>query len=78
MSRTDANLASKKKGEEEMEWRVRESSHGYYAERGSFVGENVPSLIGAGYFMPAFIVSESMRFNDRKSAERYIQKRKAI
>lgn len=59
-----------------MEWRIRESSRGYYAEYGGHVQPNTPVGYAPGFFMPGFIVSESARFDTKKEAECYIQRRR--
>lgn len=56
-----------------MEWRIRESTHGFYAERGSEVKPGIEAGYKIGFYMPAFIVYESARFDTRKEAERYIK-----
>lgn len=56
-----------------MEWRIRESSHGgYVAEKGieHKGGERIPGILGCT--MPTFIVYESAHFNTLKQAQKYI------
>ena len=57
-----------------MEWRIRESSHGgFFAECGATIKPGVKAGYKPGYFLPAFIVYESVRFDTEKDAEKYIQ-----
>ena len=64
-------------GFEEMEWRIRESSHGGFVASyglphvGGVSFENRP-----GVTMPAFIEYRSIRFETLKQAERYVAKQK--
>ena len=60
---------------ETMEWRIRESSYGYVAERGlqHSGGVHVTGIIGTT--MPVFIVYESARFDTKKQAQAYIRRR---
>lgn len=59
-----------------MEWRIRESSHGWFvAERGIAHEGGVLAPTGIGCTMPAFIVYESARFDTRRQAEAYIKRR---
>lgn len=59
-----------------MEWRIVESSRGYYAQYGGRIERGTEVGYGPGYFMPCFHVSESARFDTKKEAERYIERRK--
>ena len=59
-----------------MEWRIRESNRGYYAEYGGQVSSGINAGYAPGCFMPCFHVSESARFDTRAQAERYIKRRK--
>ena len=63
------------KGEKDMEWRIRESERGFYAEYGGYVRGGTPVGFKPGCYMPGFNVSESARFDTRKQAERYIKGR---
>ena len=58
-----------------MEWRIRESNRGYYAEYGGQVSSGINAGYTPGCFMPCFHVSESTRFDTRAQAERYIKRR---
>lgn len=58
---------------EDMEWRIRESSRGFYAEYGGYVQSGIAAGFKPGFYMPGFNVSESARFNTRKQAEKYIK-----
>lgn len=55
-----------------MEWRIRESSNGFYAEYGGYIQPGTEVGFKPGFFMPGFIVSEMARFDTKKEAERYI------
>lgn len=59
-----------------MEWRIRESSHGFYAEYGGYIKPGISAEFKPGFYMPGFNVSESARFDTRKQAEDYIASRK--
>lgn len=63
-----------------MEWRIRESKRGFYAEYGGYVQPGTVAGFKPGFYMPAFIVSVSYRFDTRKQAEKYIAgiRKKAI
>lgn len=54
-----------------MEWRIRQSSRGWYAEYGAQV-ESVEAGFKIGYLMPCFHVSESARFDTETEAKKYI------
>lgn len=51
-----------------MEWRIRESSRGFYVEYGGYIKPGTT----VGFYMRGFNVSESIRFDTRKQAENYI------
>lgn len=54
-----------------MEWRIRKSSRGFYAEHGvPNDGENHNPFI-----MSPFIVYESIRFDTLKKATQYVERR---
>lgn len=55
-----------------MEWRIRESSHGFYAEYGGYVQPNTEAGFKPGFYMPGFIVSTSFRFDTKAEAKAYI------
>ena len=55
-----------------MEWRIRESVNGFYAERGGYVQPGTEVGYKPGFLMPGFIVSESSRFDTKAEAEAYI------
>lgn len=55
-----------------MQWRIRESTRGFYAECGIQHNGSVEVGCMPGVTMPAFIVYESARFDTRKQAEKYI------
>ena len=55
-----------------MNWRIRESAYGWYAEKGSEVKESACSF-KPGYFMNAFVVEKKILFDTRKQAEKYIK-----
>lgn len=59
----------------DMEWRIRESARGFYAERGGYVQPGTEVGFAPGYFMPGFIVSESARFDTKEEAAEYIERR---
>jgi hypothetical protein len=60
-----------------MEWRIRESNHGgFVAEYGAQVQPGIQAGFKPGFFMEAFIVYESARFDTRKQAEKYIARSK--
>ena len=58
-----------------MEWRVRESRSGFYAEYGGYIQNGIQAGFKPGFYMPGFHVSESVRFDTRKQAEKYIASR---
>lgn len=58
-----------------MEWRIRESARGYYAEYGGQISSGINTGYVPGCFMSCFHVSESARFDTRAQAERYIKRR---
>lgn len=58
-----------------MEWRIRESEHGFYAEYGGYVQSGTPTEFKPGFYMPAFVVYESSRFDTRKQAKAYINRK---
>lgn len=58
-----------------MQWKIRESDRGFYAERGIQHSGGVEVGYMPGVTMPAFIVYESARFDTRKQAEKYIASR---
>lgn len=55
-----------------MEWRIRESDHGFYSEYGGYIKPGTTAGFKPGFYMPGFNVSESARFDTRKQAEKYI------
>ena len=55
-----------------MEWRIRESSRGFYAEYGGYIKSGTAAEFKLGFYMPGFNVSESTRFDTKKQAENYI------
>ena len=55
-----------------MNWRIRESAYGWYAEKGAEVIEHACSW-KPGFVMEAFVVVEAVRFETRKQAEKYIK-----
>ena len=57
-----------------MEWRIRESRNGWHAEKGVMVKEHLCPW-KPGYIMPAFVVYESVRFDTKRQAERYIKQK---
>lgn len=57
-----------------MEWRIRQSAHGYIAEKGATV-QSQPNPFGLGYIMPAFIVYESCRFDTLAQARNYVKRK---
>ena len=59
-----------------MEWRIRESGRGVYAEYGGYIQPGMAAGFKPGFYMPGFHVSESSRFDTRKQAEKYIAGRK--
>lgn len=58
-----------------MEWRIRESERGYYAEYGGYVQPGILAGFTPGYYMPCFNASESARFDTREEAEKYIKEK---
>ena len=59
-----------------MEWRITENSRGgFNAEYGRYVKRGIAGC-KPGYFMPAFVVQESARFDTKRQAEHYIESRK--
>lgn len=60
---------------EDMEWRIRESSRGFYAEYGGYIQSGIAAEFKPGFYMPGFNVSESSRFDTREQAEKYIASR---
>lgn len=56
-----------------MEWRIRESERGFYAEYGGCIRSGTPVGFKPGFYMHGFNVSESVRFDTRKQAEKYIK-----
>ena len=59
-----------------MEWRITETSRGYHAQYGGQIEQGIEAGYKPGYFIPCFHVSESARFDTKKEAERYIERRK--
>lgn len=55
-----------------MEWRIRESSRGFYVEYGGYIKPGTTVGFKPGFYMRRFNVSESIRFDTRKQAENYI------
>lgn len=58
------------------EWRIRESSRGFYAEYGGYIQPGTAAGFKPGFYMSGFNVSESARFDTREQAEKYIASRK--
>lgn len=58
-----------------MEWKIRESSRGFYAEYGRYIQSGIEVGFKQGFYMPGFHVSESSRFDTREQAEKYIASR---
>ena len=56
-----------------MEWRIRESSRGFYAEYGGYIQSGIEAGFKPGFYMPGFHVLESSRFDTRGQAEKYLQ-----
>ena len=59
-----------------MEWRIVESSRGYYAQFGGRIDQETEVGYAPGFVMPCFHVSESARFDTKREAEKYIERRK--
>jgi len=58
----------------EMEWRIRESSHGgWVVEKGMKI-KSVEVEYKPGCYMPGFMVYEMSRFDTRKQAETFVKK----
>lgn len=62
--------------EKYMEWRIRESRNGFYAEYGGYIIPGTAVGFKPGCYMGGFNVSEDARFDTRKQAENYIARRK--
>lgn len=60
-----------------MEYRIRYSKRGFYAEIGAYVDGDVMVEYKPGYYMPAFIVYESSRFDTIDEAKKYIAEKEA-
>ena len=59
-----------------MEWRIRECGRGgYVAENGAEIKGGIQVGYKPGYYMPAFIVYESSRFDTKRQAENYIKRK---
>lgn len=57
-----------------MEWRIRESQNGYYAEYGGYIQSGIEAGFKPGFYMPGFHVQKSSRFDTKKQAEEYIKR----
>lgn len=55
-----------------MNWRIRKSSCGFYAERGMNVEESECALM-PGFFMGSFVCDKSVRFDTLREAKAYIK-----
>ena len=58
-----------------MEWRIRESRNGFFAEYGGQIASGIEAGYMPGCIMPVFMVQESARFDTRRQAERYVRER---
>ena len=59
-----------------MEWRIVESRRGYHAQYGGRIEQVTEAGFMPGFIMPCFHVAESARFDTKREAEKYIERRK--